>query len=389
MTHNNHWKLVEPAEEEIAANSRTDVLYMNEFSSGKGKYFNFYVTDSEEFQISQQIKLKITIGYIEERKNIERVVIEKFRLSKDGWKKTEEKIILSNFTFEKVMSFILFLKELDLTGITERRIRLFDNSFITLDEDTKKKIVTLLSTEEGEKLLEELVKNGMITSVDIVNIGYRKTQLDIFYKLLNEPGFIKKYQEQEKLRDQREEISWQHFFKKNPWIFGYGLDYRFLGILQKEAYVSNTNIAGEDGEIGDYLLGCNKFTVLVELKKPTSRIFGTDKNRSGSWCLSEDLVHAVSQILEQKASWQIKAETNASKNFNDKGRPIKQQTIDPKTILVYGNSNQFSGENEEQRTKARTYELFQRDSRNLDIFTFDELYERASHIVEDAKNGRI
>ena len=378
------WNIPEPTEEEIVDKSSTDVLYLSDFGSGKGKYLNFYAEDSDEFEVSPKVKIKVTVGYIKEKKDINRVVIEKFKLSGGEWKK-EERLVLSSFTFSKVMSFIQFLNKLDLTSISERRIGLSDDSFIKLDEETKKKIITLLSTEEGEELLKELVKSGMITSTDITNIGYRKIQLDIFYRLLNEESYLQKYQEQEKLTDKREEIAWQHFFRKNPWIFGYGLDYRFLGILQDEARVSNINIAGKDVEIGDFLLGCSKFTVLVELKKPTTSIFNNNKNRSGSWCLSEDLIHAVSQILEQRASWQIKAEVNASKNFDKDGQLIKQKTLDPKTILIIGHSNQFYGESEEQQTKARTFELFQRDSRNLDIITYDELYERASHIIEGVK----
>lgn len=384
----NNWIIPEPTEEEIAANSKTDALYVSDFGSGKGRYLNFYTKGSDEYQISPRVKLKVTVGFIKEKKDINRVVIEKFKLAGGEWEKTAEKLILSSFTFEKVMSFILFLKGLDLTSISERRIELFDDSFIKLDEETKKKIITLLSTEEGEKLLKELVKSGMITSSDITNIGYRKSQLEVFYNLLNDTEYLGKFQEKENLIDKREEIAWQHFFMKNPWIFGYGLDYRFLGILQKEAHISNISVAGKNVEIGDYLLGCSRFTVLVEMKKPSSPLFGKDKYRSGCWCLSEDLVHAVSQILEQKASWQVKAEVNVSHNFDDKGDLIKQKTLDPKTILIIGNSNQYFGDSEEQQIKARTFELFQRDSRNIDLITFDELYDRAKFIVNDEEEKK-
>lgn len=380
------WSKLEPTEEEIAGNSATDVLYASNFSSGKGKYLNFYVASEDDFLVSPQIKLKVTVGYIKDKKDINRVVIEKFRLKKGVWEKAGEKLALSSFSFEKVMSFISFLKKLDLDGISDRRIGLSDDSFIKLDEETKKKIATLLTTAEGENLLKELVNSGLITSTDITNIGYRKAQLEIFYKLLYEDNYIDQYKKDESIESSKDETAWQHFFKNNPWIFGYGLDYRFLGILQKEASVSNTNIAGKEGEINDFLLACSKFTVLVELKKPTTDLFKKSKNRSGSWCLSSDLIDAVSQILEQKASWQIKSETNATKNFDDEGNPITQKTVDPKTILVIGMSSQFEGDGEEQQTKARTFELFQRDSRNIDILTYDELYERASHIVEDAKD---
>ncbi|PIU09057.1 MAG: hypothetical protein COZ85_02970 [Candidatus Moranbacteria bacterium CG_4_8_14_3_um_filter_34_16] len=111
--------------------------------------------------------------------------------------------------------------------------------------------------------------------------------------------------------------------------FWYGLDYKFLGILQKEAPISNTDLLGKDGVIGDFLLGCNKFTVLVELKRPDTDLF-KNKNRSNSWSLSNDLIDTFSQILEQKVSWQIQAESNVNNNYNDDGEIIKQKPLTQK-----------------------------------------------------------
>ncbi|MBK8292144.1 MAG: DUF4263 domain-containing protein [Flammeovirgaceae bacterium] len=116
-------------------------------------------------------------------------------------------------------------------------------------------------------------------------------------------------------------------------MFGYGLDYRFLSILQKEASVSSVDLDGKNEVISDFLLGDNNFTVIVELKRPDTALFETDKNRSESWRLSRDLTYAVSQILTQKAEWEIKSET---KQFTESGQPISQSTVDPKTILIIG-----------------------------------------------------
>ena len=122
--------------------------------------------------------------------------------------------------------------------------------------------------------------------------------------------------------------------------------------------------------------------MLVELKKHDTPLFGKDKNRSNSWTLSDDLISGLSQILEQKASWQVSAETNTNGNFDDKGNLIKQKTFDPKSILVIGSTKQFEGADKENQIKAKTFELFRRDSRNIEILTYDELYERAKFIVE-------
>jgi len=50
--------------------------------------------------------------------------------------------------------------------------------------------------------------------------------------------------------------------------------------------------------------------------------------------------------------------------------------------LIIGNWNEITGCNDKEKLiKEKTFELFRRDSRNVEIITFDELYERANHIV--------
>lgn len=155
------------------------------------------------------------------------------------------------------------------------------------------------------------------------------------------------------------------------------MDYKFLEILQKETSVSNSDLDGGNTVFSDFLLGTSKFTVLVELKRPDTSLF-TRKDRSESWKLSKELSYAVSQILSQKAEWEIKGKQI---QYNSEGEPLQQKTYDPKTILIIGNSCQYQGENKDDITKAKTFELYRRNSRNIDIITFSELYERAYFIV--------
>ena len=100
--------------------------------------------------------------------------------------------------------------------------------------------------------------------------------------------------------------------------------------------------------------------------------------------VTKQLVDAVSQILAQKASWEIEA-TKAC--YNSEGDLLNQKTCDPKCILIIGNKNQFSGNNREQDIKFRTFELFRRDSRNIEILTYDELFERANFIVNQKNHS--
>lgn len=242
---------------------------------------------------------------------------------------------------------------------------------IAIETDDKNKLAETLqivfdnsTAVDREKLLFAL-KNQNLTKSDFDIISGRKDGLELFRSNLFEES-------------EWNEPDWQLFFESNTWIFGYGLDYRFLKILQKEARVSNVTAGGEEQVIVDFLAGDKFYTTLIELKRPNTPLFDNNQNRSGSWKLSKDLIFAISQILEQKAEWQIKSQSN---QFDKNRHLIKQKTLDPKVILIIGHTEQFSGDDLDQEIKSKTFELFRRNQRNVEIMTYDELYDRANFIV--------
>jgi hypothetical protein len=256
-----------------------------------------------------------------------------------------------------------------------------DDKKARIEEDDLLRLKNLFSKNPDVKLIEETLKNN-ITDKDIIAIGYRKNELEIFRKLLQE-NYLNDYKKEviknEKIKD---EVAWQYFFNKNPWIFGYSLDYRFMGILQKEFSASGTEADGGGQVNCDFLIGDKKFTTFVELKKPDTPLFRESTTRSGAWKLSIELMEAKSQILEQKASGQIKIEKETI--HDGSGKEIKQKSYDSKVILILGNWDQIKNDVDLVRqTKIKTFELFRRDSRNVEIITFDELYERACFIVHE------
>lgn len=331
-------------------------------------------------------RLKMTLTFIKDRNQIEAVTLKRFKFYKNrGWEEQyfgpHDPFKLSHFSFQKLISFLHTLTNLDLANVNERRIALVEADGKGIDSDTERKLRSVLIQPDGQRIIEELVNSGLITSHDIVNVGYRKEQLEVFRRLLSKNAYVTEYANEHGLRVDQPEKAWQHFFSQNDWIFGFGLDYRFLGILQAEARLGTEDLAGRDGVVGDFLLGATNFTVLVELKRPDTPIFAQSMSRANSWQLSRDVVSAVSQILEQKASWQIKGEVNANSNFDDTNALIRQRTLDPKCLLVLGSDKMIVGDERERQLKLRTFELFRRDSRNIEIITYSELYERAAFVV--------
>ncbi|SHH18801.1 protein of unknown function [Flavobacterium micromati] len=381
---------------EIIDNYKLEQLYNHSIENGR--FFKVVFANDDELNIQLSTKTYMQIKFLPSRNDVEGLDIIKIV----GGKETQ-KLSFSKFNFAQLELFLNFIHDLDLSTISERRLKLAENSLDILDEQTKKKISTLLQGNEGAELIQELLDNEIVTSQDIINTGYRKSQLKIFQKLLQNDQYIKVYKKEEEIiskmisdfdtkqkitisENSKNEIAWQYFFNKNPWIFGYGLDYRFQNILQKEFSASDTDASGKEQVNADFLIGDNYYTTFVELKTPDTELFENGKNRSNSWSLSTKLIYAVSQILEQKASGQLKLEKDP---FNQEGEKITQKAYDSKCILIIGNLKKEIEESADstkvKEIKKKTFELFRRDSRNVDIITFDELYERAFHICNKNK----
>jgi len=366
------------SEEEVIGNSKLEHLYNHEFEGGR--FFQVVFADENEAQIKLAPRTQIKVVYLKEKDDIDGLEIVKLISGKE-----KERLKLSKFNIQQLVTFLSFINTIDLKGISERRISLADSSLNELDTETRKKITTLLSGSEGSEIVCELLDSGFISSQDLVNTGYRKEQLKQFEELLYSSGKLDEYKNEIGKPNTKDETAWQHFFQKNEWIFGYGLDYRFQGILQREFHASDSTASGADTVKADFLLGDKRYTTFVELKLPNTTLFSSRKNRSGSWRLSNSLIDAYSQILEQKASGQLKIETT-KELLDDFNNEISQNSYDSRTILIVGSWDQIKDDVKgEKSLKEKTFELFRRDSRNIDIVTYDELYERAKFIAENEK----
>lgn len=361
-------------EEEILRNHHPSMLYSNDF--GSGRFFRvIHFDESAGFTIQLAPLTKLQVTYSKSQDDISGFEIVKFVSGQE-----KQKVNLSNFNFAQLRAFLSFISQIDLKGITEKRLKLAEEQ--ELDSETIKTVKTLLSKSGGADLVETLINEGIITSKDIVNTSFRKRGLQIFKNLLENKDNWKLYANENDVSTSSEEKVWQYFFEKNQWIFGYGLDYRYKNILQREAHVSDSELNGSNTVIGDYLMGDKLFTTFVEIKKPSTKLFGKNGNRSNSWKLSNELIESFTQILEQKASGQIKLE---KEQFVD-GEPLTQKAFDSKVILIIGNWEELKESNTalESNIKKKTFELFRRDSRNVEIITFDELYDRAKYIVGES-----
>ena len=375
-------------------NKHLDTIYVGKRMKWNGRYVELITEDRQQyFVVSEKAsatlyetnggRQKIQASVLDAEGKVPVIYISRINVKTGNVANSgEHQICLYPEVAEKLYHFLGKVKSIDYTNPNSFKVS--TESLLELDEnpicDSDSYLYALKKDPKCADIIEKLVNEGAITSKDIVNTSFRKKELGIFKKLIDESDYWKTYASENSISSTSEEKIWQIFFEKNEWIFGYGLDYRFQTILQRESHISDSELDGSNNVIADYLLGDKKFTTFVEIKKPSTPLFGSAKNRSNSWRLSNDVVYSVSQILEQKASGLIKLD---KPGYDYAGNPINQKAYDSKVILIIGHWKQLeeSSNPHESEIKKKTFELFRNDSRNIEILTYDELYDRARFIV--------
>jgi len=254
----------------------------------------------------------------------------------------------------------------------------------------------LLSPEQVRSLIAqnqeavlELVRSE-ITTLDLVTLGYRKTQLDRFDRLLNDSEYFAN--EKESLATTDEGV-WQRFFQDNTWVFGYGLTFVHLATLDDcklEQVVAGASFAGK-GKRTDALMktrGAIEALCFVEIKKHTTALLkGSDPYRPGCWAPSSELSGGVAQVqgTVEMALRQLAEKIEPSDRL---GNPTGEALFAyrPRSYLVAGSLDQFIGDDGVNVDKFRSFELYRQNTNRPEIITFDELYNRARFIVEHAES---
>jgi hypothetical protein len=290
----------------------------------------------------------------------------------------------SGFSFvgEEIGKFCEFLA--NIQGISFQNDRAVNIS----DEELRK--IALTSSQAtnlvagNEELFTEVIRNS-ITRKDVVAIGYRKRQLEVFKKLLEDDDYFSKAKE---AKECTPEGLWQKFFEENSWIFGYGLDYIYSSGLDDkrlEQVVRGYHVA-QSGKRVDALLKTKALAsnlCFVEIKTHRSRLLANKPYRAGCWPVSDEVAGATSQI-QGTVSYAFetifgKLEISDSDGFLTGEEVFNFQ---PRSFVVIGSLSQFFGEHGVNQEQLRSFELFRKNLNQPEIITFDELYERAKHIVE-------
>ena len=260
-------------------------------------------------------------------------------------------------------------------GINEFTVAKADE-IIRVSKDRKTIIERLLAENYAEEVWQELVSTNpdLATRLSLARVQTnRSIALECFKENLD--------------NNNADESFWQKFFKDNDWIFGYGLNYQFLHLLNNQPDYGGRNYTGKGSQKGDFLMQTKadaRFTVLVEIKTPATKLLSYDKSeprkvknpRNDVWLLSSDLLGAISQIQVNTRTWAIDSQKAENVRLLEENNIF---TIEPKGILIIGNTNELKG----NESIISCFESYRRNISNPELITFDELYERAKFIINN------
>lgn len=391
--------LPEPSEGEIVDNHRLDHLYTHPFRDGKGKYFTVVSSDDAgspsvvefEHPWPSRNKIKTRLTFIKDQHSgrIREIELKRFKFyARRGDVEMQEGITFSFPYFVGLVGFLQSLAGLNLNDINERRIPLFNSP--GLDADTRRQFRTLAATPEGQELIREVVRNGQLSGSDIVNIAYRKDQLQTFQNLITSNDAVEAYRAANGIKQRGEEPVWQHFFEANTWIFGYGLNFVFnrpLDGRDLEVVVRGHDIASP-GKRTDALLktaGIVNSLCLIEIKTPTTELLEIEPYRPDCWQASRELSGGIAQSQKtvQKTLENLPSEFRPK---DSRGNPTGEvlYSYRPKSFLIAGTLSEFVAPTGIKQEKFASFELLRRNTLSPEIITFDELLARAKFIVSNS-----
>jgi hypothetical protein len=168
---------------------------------------------------------------------------------------------------------------------------------------------------------------------------------------------------------QDDEEFWQVFLTERSFLLEQIFSWPCTVVAEK-AYVGGKNVENRGANIADFLVK-NPLTdsaALVEIKKPSALLVGR-AYREGIPNIAGDLTGAVIQILSYKAS--------LNESYLTLGRSAASyEVFDPPCVVISGRADSLSSP--EHR---RSFELFRRQLKGVDVITFDELFGRLQLLV--------
>lgn len=221
-----------------------------------------------------------------------------------------------------------------------------------------------LSVEDQNAVLNAM-SNQAASIADVQPEKLAKLRGDI--ELVTLEALIKRYAEM--LGQKLGEDHWQEFFDENPFILNMAFGYPIIKV-RDQASVGGRKLSGDGEKITDFLVkNClTNNTAIFEIKTPQTHVLNKTPFRDGVFTPSSDLSGSINQALDQKYQFQKQI---AQIKENTRLYDIESYAVH--CCLVIGKTP----EGDDQK---KSFELFRRNSKDVEIVTFDELLEKLKQL---------
>jgi hypothetical protein len=139
-----------------------------------------------------------------------------------------------------------------------------------------------------------------------------------------------------------------------------------LVFIKESAYVGGMTLDRKNAKLVDYLVSVDSSqeAALVEIKTPATRLLGA--RYRGTFSPSPELSGAVMQALDYRRTLITKLDSLLE------GTEVKVRAVAPRCVVVVGNGAvELNSE-----AKRTAFELFRRNSRDVEIVTYDEFFKK-------------
>lgn len=165
------------------------------------------------------------------------------------------------------------------------------------------------------------------------------------------------------------EAHWQDFFNENPFILNMAFGYPVIKV-RDQASVGGRRLSGGGEKITDFLVknSLTNNTAIFEIKTPQTPILNKTAFRDGIYTPSADLSGSINQALDQKYQFQKQIT-----QIKDNSRLYDIESYAVHCCLVIGKTPDGD-------ERKKSFELFRRNSKDVEIVTFDELLEKLKQL---------
>jgi len=296
----------------------------------------------------------------------------------------EDVLTLNRRQSERLLNLLRMLDSIPTTG--DRTVRLDDDLIRDLLSDP---VGMRNAYRRAPAKFADLIAEDVEAS-DVIAIAHRRQQIADFRRLLDDPEFFGRRQEE--LGVTREGV-WQKFIESNPWILGVGLSGQLLTSWDNnrlEQVVAGFSIAAAGKRVDALLRTAGSFSMMVfaEIKHHETDLLADSAYRPDCWALSSDLSGGVTQVQQTvyRASLDIRERIfDTDKDGVETGRAT--YLIRPRSFLIAGHLRSLGGEGGGvHMAKLRSFELYRRNLHEPEILTFDELLNRAEWALGKAED---